>query len=414
MSIRQKKVFFVCAVLLLIVVFSQFALAKTTITWRMGTWWNEAAPVAVEKFEKENPDIDVTVELIPFQGWAEAAIIAAMGPQPPDVMEMVGEVGDMPLLADKGLLEVLDPYMEKTGIDPNDFFPGVWQIGQFKGKTIAIPFRIWSGALYYNVKMFKEAGLDPDNPPKTWDEILEYAKKMTNREEGKYGLLIPASMKTVHPILHVLFAVIRAKGGSILNEDWTKAAIDSPEAKAGVQFWADLSLKHQVVPDGIMTYDGNDVARLFGAGNIGMIINGVEGVGNISETAAEDFEYRISVSPAGTEVGGCTLAIPTHAQNKEAAWRFIDWFTDPENLPELTIRTPSTRSAVVHPKWATPVNKTFFESAEISYAYPVTQIPEWKEIGDIIIQHLQQILLGKQSVDESMDETARLINELLE
>jgi len=163
-----------------------------------------------------------------------------------------------------------------------------------------------------------------------------------------------------------------------------------------------------------MTYDGNDVARLFGAGNIGMMINGISGYGNISETAAEDFEFRVSVAPAGTATSGKLLAIPTHSNNKEAAWRFIDWFTDPKNLPELTIRIPSTKSSLDYPKWLTPQNKPFFESSEISYIPTVTLVPELVEIGDIVIYKLQQILLKKQSVDESMDEAARLINKLLE
>jgi len=210
MFIRQMKVFLICVVLLLIVVFSQFALAETTITWRMGSWWKDAAPVIVEKFEEENPDIKVEVELLPFVGQFEASLIAAIGPQPPDVLAVDTAVGDMQALVDKELLEVLDPYIEKTGMDANDFFSSAWKMGEVKGKMFGIPFRIAPSALFYNGKMFKEAGLDPDNPPKNFDEILEYAKKMTNKKEGKYGFLIPASSRTIEPLHFVFYGVMRA------------------------------------------------------------------------------------------------------------------------------------------------------------------------------------------------------------
>jgi len=405
----KRKLFLTCAVLLLIAVFGQFALAKTTINWWLGSWWKEAAPGVAEKFEKENPNIDVKVELIPYEGYTERTMISAMGPQPPDVMAL--DAVSFNVLADKGLLEVLDPYIEKTGKDANGYFPAAWNMGKFKGKMFAISDRISSYALYYNVKMFKEAGLDPNNPPKTYDEILQYAKKMTNREEGKYGWLVAASKTNPNNAVYFIFELIWAFGGDVLNADCTKAVINSPEAKAGVKFWTDLYLKDKVVPPGIMTYNANDCARLFGAGNIGMFITGDFGYGNIAETAAKDFEFKVSVPPQSV-LTGWVLAIPKNAKNKEEAWRLIDWFTDPKNLPELNIRTPSTRSAVEHPKWNTPEIKPFFESAEIARVLPPT--PKWPEIADIIMTQLHKILLEEQSVDESMDEAARLIDKVLE
>ena len=393
----------------LFAVFSQFAMAKTTITLWLGSWWEEAAPIVVEKFEGENPDIDLKVELLPYQGYTDRVMLSAMGSQPPDVMAL--DTVSINVLTDKGLLEVLDPYIEKTGKDANDFFPAAWDMGKFNGKMVAISYRISSYALFYNVKMFKEAGLDPNNPPKTYDGILEYAKRMTNREEKKYGFLVTASKTDPNNGVYFIYELIRAYGGEVLNDDCTKALINSPEAKAAVNFWADLYLKDMVVPEAIMNYTVNDCGRLFGVGKIGMFITGEFGYGNLSETAAEDFEFKVSVPPEST-LAGWVLAIPKNAKNKEAAWRFINWFTDSKNLPELTIRTPSTRSAIDHPKWNTSKMKPFFEAAEIAVALPKT--PHWSEITDIIMSQLHKILLKEQSVDESMDEAARLINEVLE
>lgn len=410
MKTNKKLLVLLLLVLLLITVFSQIVLAETTITWMMGSWWEEAAPGISEKFKEENPDINVKALLYPNAGWVEQTLILAMGPEPPNIMRVM-DGGHLALLEDKGLLEVLDPYIEKTGKDPNDFFPAAWDMAKINGKVFGIPYRASSYALFMNVKMFKEAGLDPDNPPKTYDEILQYAIKMTSIKDGKYGYIIPASSKQAH-IINDVAMIIWANGGNILNEDCTKAIINSPEAKAGVKFWADLYLKYKVVPEGIMAYDTNDCARLFGAGKIGMMITGIWAYGNIEETAAPDFEFKIAVPPE-SPTGGNFLVIPKHAKDKEATWRFIDWFTNSKNLPNLSIRTPATRSALGHPKWDDPINNVFFKSADISHAYPPS-VFEWTEISDIIIQQLQKILMGKQSVDESMDEAANLINELLE
>ena len=99
----------------------------------------------------------------------------------------------MALFASRGLLLDLTPYIEKSEIiKTEDIFPGPLSSVTYEGGIYGIPRGANTIALYYNADMFKAAGLDPDNPPKTWDELYEAAKELTDPSKNVYGLAFSA------------------------------------------------------------------------------------------------------------------------------------------------------------------------------------------------------------------------------
>ncbi|RKX51948.1 MAG: hypothetical protein DRP30_07105, partial [Thermotoga sp.] len=83
-----------------------------------------------------------------------------------------------------GNYKILEYIQSDPTFDMNDFYDVAWEYSKYKGKICAIPYNISTPVLIYNKKLMKEAGLDPNHPPQTWDELLEYAKKITKDLNG--------------------------------------------------------------------------------------------------------------------------------------------------------------------------------------------------------------------------------------
>jgi len=408
----RKNLVLVIVILMAILVLGPTAATKTTITFWMGSWWLEQSPLIVEKFESANPDIEVKFDGLPIVGFLAKVTTATMGPNAPDVLS-VSTPAMMPCLAAQGLLTDLGPFIDKSNIvRPDAYFPESWKSGQYMGTQYAVPHRIITAVLNYNTNMFADAGLDPARPPETSDEVLEYAKKMTIPGE-RYGFAFAASTKSPDHTTQIIGPSMWAKGGDYLNEDYSKATINSPEAVAAFEYLRDLYIEHCVVPAGILSYDLVDISRLFGAETVAMINVGQWAQGLIQEIATPTLQYKFAPSPDKKAMGGgWILTIPTNSKKKEAAWRLLEWFTDPNVLPEISVRLPATKSAIDHPKWgANPSLKPFFDSME--YVTIPPRIEEWAEIELLAIGEFQNILLERKSVEQALNDAARAIDELL-
>jgi multiple sugar transport system substrate-binding protein len=382
-----------------------------TINWRMGSWWADAMPVIKEAFEAEHPNITVVTENIPFVGYLEKATASTVGPNPPDVMALTDIM--MPVLVERGLLITLEEYQAKSEMIKEEFyFAGGWALNFYKGKMYAFSHRGDGNVLYYHVPMFKEAGLDPEKPPTTFQEVVDYAKKMT--VPGKqYGYAIAAAAKNSPHVTSSLAWPIWGHGGAYMNKDWTKSTINEPKAVAGVQWHADLFLKHKCVPDAIMSYDMNDEARLLGAGTVAMTWAGFWGRGNIEETAPPNLDYRVTFPPPEkvTTFSGWKLCIPKNSDNPDEAWKFIEWFGYPPNLLKYTIRTPTAKDALTDAKWGTERNLPHLKNAEFGRNKPL--IPEWAEMEKFIADGLHEVLLKRATAQEAMDKVAEKMDALL-
>jgi multiple sugar transport system substrate-binding protein len=150
------------------------------------TIWNFYAGVQApsfklvcDEFMRQNPDI-VVESLTMGQNDIHTKIsMAITGNQAPDLFVRKG----LPEYASQGLLLSLDSYFAQAGISKETFQPGFWDIITWKGVPYGMPTQASVPLLYYNKNMFKEAGLDPNRPPRTWDEIFEYNRKLTKYDD---------------------------------------------------------------------------------------------------------------------------------------------------------------------------------------------------------------------------------------
>ena len=137
----------------------------------------------IAEFERLNPDIDVSVMSMGAGDMNPQKLMTSIvGGVPPDVINQDRfTVGDW---ASRGTFQSLNEYLDQEPNAPDsvrqeNFYPAPWSEAVYQGKIYAIPTGIDDRLLFYNKKLFREAGLDPNKPPRTWEELLEYSKKLT-------------------------------------------------------------------------------------------------------------------------------------------------------------------------------------------------------------------------------------------
>jgi ABC-type glycerol-3-phosphate transport system substrate-binding protein len=281
-----------------------------------------------KQFEKEHPNIDIIGVEYEWEGPTFAVQLA--GGSLPDVFTV-------PFTDSKTLLEngqLMDVTAEMKDLGYEDSFNPIILDGVTgdDGKIYGFPRQAYAMGLHYNRDLFEQAGLDPDQPPTTWDEVREYAKKIHDAT-GKAGY---AQMAINNTGGWQLTAQTVARGGRTQtdNEDGTATStIDNDATKATLQFLHDLKWEDDSFGAKV-DLDWGTINQEFAAGNIGMYTSGSD----VYTALVRDFgldpdTYGLGVVPIegddpGTLGGGDIAVISPTVDDptKEAAVEWIDWY----------------------------------------------------------------------------------------
>jgi sn-glycerol 3-phosphate transport system substrate-binding protein len=231
----------------------------------------------------------------------------------------------------------------------------------FEGKVYGIPFQRSTPVFYYNVEAFREAGLDPDNPPKTWDEMVEMGKKLVVKDANgnvtRWGTRIP----TLGLGGAWLFGGLVVSKGDVLSTDTgIEARFDTPAAKSALEFLLRLSEEGVMQTGGILW---GDTPKAFIEGQTASMWTSTGNLAFVNENA--EFEWDVGFLPGGdgpgAPLGGGNFYIfkDTTDEERVAALDFIKFMTAPENAATWAIAT-----GYVAPRpdtWETPVMKEYAE-----------------------------------------------------
>ena len=298
----------------------------------------------IAKFERLNPDIDVSnLSIGAGKMNPQKLMTSIVGGAPPDVIHQDRfTVGDW---ASRGTFMPLDGFLAKESgpesIKESNYYPAAWKEAVYQGKVFAIPTGIDDRMLMYNRKVFRDAGLDPDKPPRTWEELRAMAKKITSRNaDGTYKRIgyIP-HLSTYGNSWFYIYSWMN--GGSFMTQDGKTCTLNTPENVEALQYLVDLYNDAggynaaNVFQSG---FQGGEQDPFF-IGKIGMVIHGSWVIPNIARYAPDlDFgvapppvpEARLNgtgrfkgMDPQLTWTGGYSFAIPQGAKQPEAGWRFI-------------------------------------------------------------------------------------------
>jgi multiple sugar transport system substrate-binding protein len=208
-----------------------------------------------ERLEKVRIETRLFIEytIIPggWVGMMEKLNAAIAGRTVPDVAHI--KDFSMKDYAWRGVVAKLDDYFAKGPLDPRKFRPSVWQAMQYKGNRYGAP---WSGSfvhgLFINNELFQQAGLDPRNPPKTWDELVAVCRQLTDPPAGRWGHTF-YELGTREYNLMLFSVYVGQCGGKIFSDDLSRVTLDTPAGNEALQWMYDMlwTWKLAVPPDQI-------------------------------------------------------------------------------------------------------------------------------------------------------------------
>src|SRR5699024_8343748 len=200
-----------------------------------GLWDKYQEPVLREiadKYEEENEGVKIDIQLTPFSDYFTKLEAAATGDVLPDIFWMNGP--NIVKYAANDMLLPIDDKIEEDNVDLDEFPEGLIDLYTVEDSLYGIP-KDWDlTALWYNKEIFDDNDLDYPTGDWTWDDMVEAARTITDKDEGIYG--IAARPDTQEGI----YESIPQAGGYIISDDRAKSGYDTKEAIEGVQPWIDL------------------------------------------------------------------------------------------------------------------------------------------------------------------------------
>lgn len=289
----------------------------------------ETIDVLVDRFNATQEDVVVSAEFVGDYDEMVTKLQAAIpaGNQP-DIVQL--EATRYGLFADRGTLEPLEAYFEEAGqAFTDDIRPFALEASLYQGQSYVIPFNVSTPLLYYNKDAFAAAGLDPESPPATWEELLAAAQALTVREGEEvtqWGINAPPQW--------VRWAFANQNGGGWVDPATDEVQLGLPESIEAYEFAADLVNEYGVASlDAAI--DESVAKQYFLTGNAAMTFDSTGSLGNL---LGGDTDFEVGVAPlpcakvCAAPIGGATLGIMSANDDteKEAAWEFLAFINQPE------------------------------------------------------------------------------------
>jgi multiple sugar transport system substrate-binding protein len=360
----------------------------------------------IKEWEAANEGWTIAVEVV---GWAQcqdkATTLAAAGS--PAAMAYVGSRTLKEFALNDLIVEVPMTDEEKAA-----YYPNIVDTVTFEGTQWGVPIAFSTKALYWNKDLFREAGLDPEKPPTTWAEEIEYAK-IIKEKTGKAGYGLPAKTfdNTMHQFLHWVYT----NNGQIIDADGN-IVMDSPQVLAALQAYKDIT-PYSV--EGATAYEQNEIRAIFLDGSVGMIQAAVGAAYLLQDT---DIDWGVTALPLGPDAKGNgtllitdSLAIFKDSGVEEKATEFAKFITSPKVQEEyegggaagLTPLRPGP--AVDAMLAANPFWQPFIDG--IQFGGPEPLFTDYKGFQNVMIEMVQSVVTGAAEPQDALTKASAAIVE---
>lgn len=360
-------------------------------------------------YAKDNPGVEIEYRVTPWETWQETYTAAFAGSDPPDISYMVNSF--FPKFADAGSLV---PLSQMPGADiAKDwqplFDPAIWGLGERNGEAYGLPFLQSGISLVWNKTLFTEAGLDPETPPKTWDELIAFAKKLTKDDGSQWGYSIMDN--TTGEMLNFVPVPIVNYGGPLATDDDTKWLAQGPEYEKGLQLQIDMIQTDKTAPP-LGTFVGHDVDKAFLDGKIAMQLSYASFLQPLMKDYP-DFEMGVAMPPAGPmndlSLGGVGYWMMANAsKNKEAAWKLMEYLTSAQvmnDYAQLSRLFPCRTD--VNPFAGDALSEAFQATQKNYMRLPALPFDYWT----IVMPEIEASLNGQESAADALNVSAQRIND---
>ncbi|MCP5155112.1 MAG: ABC transporter substrate-binding protein [Ectothiorhodospiraceae bacterium] len=296
----------------------------------------------VSGFHAEHPDIKVNAIYAGNYNDARIKALAALKSGQPAQLSVMFSIDIYELIEQDAIVafdDVASTAEERAWLD--SFYPSLMENGRTAGKTWGIPFQRSTIVMYYNKDAFREAGLDPEKPPATWDELVAMGKQLTKKDAAgnveRWGAMIPS---TGYP--YWMFGALAMQNGEVLmNGAGNETYFDKPAVVEALAYWRALGATHGVMPEG--TIEWGTLRQNFLEGKTAIMWHSTGNLTAVKSNAS--FDFGVAMLPAskrrGTPTGGGNFYIfkQTSPEERAAALTFVKWMTQPERTAEWSIAT---------------------------------------------------------------------------
>jgi multiple sugar transport system substrate-binding protein len=357
--------------------------------------------VLADAFTKANPGVKVNVTPV---DWGEAVTklqTAIAGNSTPDVSQMGTD-----MMGQFGATGAFEPV--PADIDKSAYFESAWNTNVVAGVVSGVPWYVETRLLYYRTDIATKAGITA--APATWDDLKTMAKAMQSKGGAKYGISLGTKNWQEY------FPLLWSNGGDVVDASG-KPTLNSPQAVEALTFY-DSFFKEGLTPKSVP--EGFDITPAFVKGDNPMFFSGPWHIGLITTAGGASFKDKWAVAPmpmkasATSFLGGSNLVVYKASKNKDAAWAFVKFLSDPKT--QALWYTTVTDLPAVQSAWDDSAVKSdpnvalFGTQLKSTKAQPVSAT--WSELASKINDTLEKMTTGglePQAAADQMQKDAESI-----
>ena len=349
------------------------------------------------------------------------ALTAAQAGSPPQVAVLLS-IDIFTLIEEDVVIpftEITDKAEDKAWMD--GFMEGFMTDARYNGEVYGIPFQRSTPVYYYNKDAFRDAGLDPEDPPKSWTDMIAVGKKLVKKDANgnvtQWGTRIP----TLGLGGAWLFGGLVVSMDDYLSTDTgTEARFDTPATEASLQFLLDLAAEGVMAPGGITW---GDTPKAFVEGQTASMWTSTGNLAFVNSNA--EFDWGVAFLPGGkgpgAPIGGGNFYIfkDTTDEERAAALDFVKFMTSPENAATWSIAT-----GYVAPRddaWETPAMKAYVEELpaalvareQVAHAYREFSVFQRQRVTQFLVDAIESTIGGEAEPKAALEEAQAKADEVL-
>ncbi|MDN5346023.1 MAG: putative chitobiose transport system substrate-binding protein [Petrotoga sp.] len=412
----MKKFF----VVLLCLIIGSLVLSAESVTvefWTLSlSTFSDYINSVIGTFEAANPNIKINWVDVPSDAFQQKLVASIASGNPPDLVNMMTQ--QTIDFAAQDALSPLDEFV--TEVDKYVYLPNYWEATVIDGKSYAIPWYLSPQILLYNKQIFEEAGLNPNVPPKTWSEIIEYSR-IIKEKTGLYGY---------QPNIEA-YIDLPEEGVSLISADGKKAIVNTPEAIARLKQYQ-LAFKEALMPQDLGGYQAG--TQKYAGGRIAMFPVGITMVKHVQINSPSIFEVSdVTSFPLGKgkkiPARAWNVAVPYNAKNKAEAVKFGLWLTSPYwqmEFAKIATVVPATKISLEEDPWFLEraetdlnVKAQLIASESMIYGFDPDAIgkiigpAKYSEFRRILNDYWIAAIKGDYTAEEALSLAEEELNELL-
>jgi len=370
----------------------------------------------VAEFEAQNPDISVTAIYSGNYDDTRVRALSALNSGEPAQLAVMFSIDAYDLIEQ----DLIVPFDDLISSDEDrawldGFYPALMANGAIEGQTWGVPFQRSTIVAYYNRDMFRDAGLDPDAPPTTWQELVEMGQALT--DDDTWGLMIPS---TGYP--YWMFQALSIQNGEeLMSNDGLTTYFDDPEVVEALEFWQSLSTEHGIMPTG--TVEWGTLRQAFLEGQTAMMWHSTGNLTAVRNNAS--FDFGVAMLPGnvrlGSPTGGGNFYVfqDTTEEEREAALRLIQFMTSPDQAAAWSIATgymgvsPAAYDTVDLIEYTEGFPAALVARNQLEHAVAEFSTFETARVRDGLNTAIQSALTGTMSAADALAEAQAAADRLL-